>query len=258
MPYDNPLSGVTGLINQRVDQGVDFTGTGPVTAIGDGTVITTSGTGWPGGPFMSYQLSDGPAAGKTVYVAEQITPNVQPGQSISAGDVIAQMHGYIETGWADPSGTSPESQTAQAGGLTGANLPPGGTLVGRNFEAFLNDLGVGKANNLGLATGGTLPSGYPDWTKPGALQDPSQGLGGPAPGTPASGSTCAGVTVFGHCLGITVPNFGADIIDWSERGALIILGAIFMLIGAWRLAGGSEEAVKSAAGKVAGNAARIQ
>lgn len=61
---------------------------------------------------------------------------------------------------------------------------------------------------------------------------------GPGIGAPAnltSSTTCAGVTLFGHCFGISVPNFGADIVDWAERGALIILGGIFIIMGVIKL-----------------------
>ncbi len=167
MAYVNPLGQIRGILNQRVDQGVDFTGTGPITAIGNATVID-SGPGFiPGGQYISYRLTDGPAAGKVVYVAEQLTPTVSAGQTVRAGQQIANLHGYMETGWADPSQTRrPISQT-QGGGISGANLPQGGTLIGRNFESFLRALGVGPANNLSGPTGGILPAGYPDWSRTG-------------------------------------------------------------------------------------------
>lgn len=162
MNYVNPLSKIKNLVAERVDQGVDFSGSGPISAIGNGTVIETSGGGWPGGPFMSYRLDDGPNAGKVVYVAENIRPTVTKGQKIKAGQTIAVMFQGgtgIETGWADSSGTIPLSQTAAAGGISGANLPAGGTQVGRSFESFLNSLGVPKANNLSATAGGKLPAG---------------------------------------------------------------------------------------------------
>lgn len=162
MNYVNPLSKISGLIAERVDQGVDFSGSGPILAIGNAKILETNGSGWPGGPYMSYQLLDGPNKGQTVYVAENIRPTVRPGQVVKAGDTIATMFNGgtgIEMGWADSGGASPLSQTSAAGSISGANLPAGGTQVGRNFEALLNSLGVPKANNLGAAPGGKLPSG---------------------------------------------------------------------------------------------------
>lgn len=64
----------------------------------------------------------------------------------------------------------------------------------------------------------------------------SGGGGSGGSGSPASsGSTCAGITLFGHCLGVSVPNFAGDIQDWLERGALIVFGAIFVIIGVIKL-----------------------
>jgi hypothetical protein len=50
-----------------------------------------------------------------------------------------------------------------------------------------------------------------------------------------SASTCAGITLFGHCIGISIPNIGSDITDWLERGALIVMGAIIVLVGLYQM-----------------------
>lgn len=180
MNYVNPLSQIRGLIAERVDQGVDFQGSGPILAIGNAKILETNGAGWPGGPYMSYQLLDGPDAGRTVYVAENIRPTVHVGQTVKAGQPIAQMLNLgtgIEMGWADQGGGSPLSQTPQAGGITGANLPQGGTLVGRNFESLLHSLGVPAANNLSGPTGGKIPAGFPT-LPPGSGNTQPAGSGG--------------------------------------------------------------------------------
>jgi hypothetical protein len=54
--YVNPLAGAV-LTPKRIDQGVDYAGSGTLTAIGDATitVLATSDTGWPGA-FIEYQL----------------------------------------------------------------------------------------------------------------------------------------------------------------------------------------------------------
>ena len=41
--YLNPLRGVSGLVPERVDMGVDFGGAGPVYAIGDGIITNATG-----------------------------------------------------------------------------------------------------------------------------------------------------------------------------------------------------------------------
>jgi len=48
--YVNPLRSVSGLVPERIDEGVDFGGTGPVYALGDAVVTNAGGNAeWPGG-----------------------------------------------------------------------------------------------------------------------------------------------------------------------------------------------------------------
>jgi len=162
--YGNPLRGVSGLIAERVDMGVDFGGTGPVYAIGDAVITNATGNsaGWPGGGWITYRLTDGPAAGLMVYLAEDVTPTVQVGQHVSSSTVIANMFAGgdgIETGWAMPDGASSESELAVAGGISGGGPFP--TMVGLNFEGLLESLGVPAGNNAGQSGFGTLPANYP-------------------------------------------------------------------------------------------------
>lgn len=69
--YVNPLGRIKGLAYERIDQGVDFSGTGPILAIGDGKVLASDAhnSGWPGGGWLTYALTSGPLAGQIVYVA---------------------------------------------------------------------------------------------------------------------------------------------------------------------------------------------
>ena len=166
--YRNPLRDVTGLIPERVDMGADFGGNGPVYALGDAVITNATGdsTGWPGGGWITYQLTSGPAKGLQVYVAEDVQPTVQAGQHVTASTVIANMANRgdgIETGWAMPDGASAESQLAVAGGVSGGGPFP--TQIGLNFDRLLVALGAPAAPNLSSAGDGTLPAGYPvSWT----------------------------------------------------------------------------------------------
>ena len=162
--YRNPLRGVSGLVPERIDDGVDFTGLGPVYALGDAVVTSASGTnfGWPGGGWITYRLIGGPAAGLVVYVAEDIIPAVTVGQRVSPSTVIGTMFDGgdgIETGWAQPTGLSAESQLPQAGGIAG--LGPFPTRIGVNFDQLLRALGVPAAPNRAQPAHGLLPVGYP-------------------------------------------------------------------------------------------------
>jgi hypothetical protein len=162
--YRNPLRGVTGMVRERIDEGVDFAGTGPVYALGDAIVTNATGTnyGWPGGGWITYRLTDGPGMGLMVYVAEDIVPSVVTGQRVSSSTVIGTMYNGgdgIETGWAQPTGLTAESQLPQAGGIGG--LGPYPTRVGLNFEELLQSLGVPAAPNRNQSPNGLLPIGYP-------------------------------------------------------------------------------------------------
>jgi murein DD-endopeptidase MepM/ murein hydrolase activator NlpD len=105
--YVNPFSFSSNLVTGRVDQGVDFTGTGPIVAIGDGLVLQTSAPGWPEGGGVLYELLSGPLKGAVIFVYEGVDATVQPGQHVNAGEQIATFRpgGSIETGLADSTGT---------------------------------------------------------------------------------------------------------------------------------------------------------
>jgi hypothetical protein len=162
--YRNPLRAVSGLILERVDMGADFGGAGPVYAVGPAVITnaTADNSGWPGGGWITYRFTAGPAKGLQVYVAEDVTPAVTVGRHVSSATVIAHMYNGgdgIETGWAMPDAESAESQLAVAGGVSGGGPFP--TEVGRNFDALLQALGVAAGPNFDQSGYGLLPAGYP-------------------------------------------------------------------------------------------------
>ena len=163
-PYSNPLRAVTGLVPERVDMGVDFAGSGPVYALGDGVITNATGSssGWPGGGWITYRLTDGPDAGLIVYLAEDVTPTVGVGAVVTPSTVIANMYNGgagIETGWAMSDSASAESQMPEAGGIGGNGPFP--TMVGLSFENLLRSLGVPASSDAGSSGYGVLPPGYP-------------------------------------------------------------------------------------------------
>lgn len=95
-----------------------------------------------------------------------------------------------------------------------------------------------------------------NWTQPaGAFQGSSSQGGGAQNATLTSATTCAGVTVFGHCIGVQVPSLSgimADITDWLERLGLFILGGIFVIMGLYIMVRDTGP-VKSAEKTVKGN-----
>lgn len=163
-------TGVVGYVNpfahaqvsaSRIDQGVDYGGSGPIDALGPGRVVRVSSAeaGWGNGDgWVSYQLTAGEYAGDYVYVAEGITPSASVGQTIAAGQQIGTFNGHsIEIGFADG-----PTDTALANGVyhEGAD-----TAAGRAMNQLLISLGA--------------PGGHRDMEDCGG---PCPVVGGPVPG----------------------------------------------------------------------------
>jgi hypothetical protein len=151
-------------VPERIDMGADFGGSGPVYAIGAAVITSASAYnyGWPGGGWITYEFTAGPARGLRVYVVENVAPTVEAGQRVTAGTVIGRMYNGgdgIETGWAMPDGLSAESQLAIAGGISGGGPFP--TQVGPDFDRLLQALGVPSAPNSHQGGYGILPPFYP-------------------------------------------------------------------------------------------------
>jgi hypothetical protein len=151
---------VSGLSPERIDQGVDYTGFGPIYAIGDGVVLNTVSGGWPGGTFIAYQLRDGPANGLVVYAAEDIQPSVEVGQTVNSGTVIGQVYEGptgIETGWANPAAL-PDTMARDYGQFDGSDS----SAFGYNFSQFLQTLGAPGGIIEGTVHG-EVPASWPRW-----------------------------------------------------------------------------------------------
>ena len=180
--YQNPFRDINNLTPARIDQGVDYNGTGPVYAIGRATVIdVTLNSGWPGdgngsgGTWISYQLSDGPAKGKFVFFAEDCvgppgdTGNlpIAVGQNIDSSTIICHMYNgqtAIEIGWAEPGHT----QRALAHPYYSCNGMS--TMLGQNFSDLLKSLGstpgviqTSCPGSPATPASQPLPPGWPTW-----------------------------------------------------------------------------------------------
>jgi hypothetical protein len=144
--YVNPLA-VARVAPERIDQGVDYAGSGTLRAIGAGTItgVATDGAGWPGA-FIEYELHGGVDAGCYVYYAEGVTPvrGLHVGESVHAGQAIATLIPHwstgIEIGWGAGRGT--KTYAALLGEWNAAhdtdNDP---TAAGRSFSALIAALG---------------------------------------------------------------------------------------------------------------------
>ncbi len=151
--YVNPLADAK-VTPERIDQGVDYSGSGPLNALGDGqiTYVGTSGTGWPGA-FIEFRLLNGADAGRYVYYAEDVTPvqGLHVGQQVSAGQKLATIYqggSGIEVGWGANRGT--ETYAAAHGGWTSSDDSNNvATSAGKSFSALLSSLGAPPGKDEG-------------------------------------------------------------------------------------------------------------
>lgn len=172
--YVNPLRAVHGLQASRIDMGVDYSGAGPILALGRAKVVLASNrlagpeSCWgktcvpPPGDMIVYRLLDGPFAGKYVYAVENITIAVKAGQTVQAGEKIAILHPAspnLEMGWASGHGVQ---TLAAARGQQCACSDPGGwsSIEGRNFDALLVRLGA-PGGYLTTVPNQRMPRGWP-------------------------------------------------------------------------------------------------
>lgn len=174
--YSDPLRLIQHLDAKRIDEGVDYSGRGPIQALGNGTIIVIArGTsrfwGNVDGNVVVEQMSDGPLAGVNVYTAENCTPTptLYVGEPVTAATTVCRLHNrfpYMEIGFAKPN----------ASGVPAAwhlykTVPDGSkTAYGVDFSHLLGDLGAPEGNtNRGHGdisyrvgtTVGKLPRGFP-------------------------------------------------------------------------------------------------
>lgn len=132
---------------ERIDQGVDYAGSGALRAIGAASIthVATTSTGWPGA-FIEYRLLAGPDAGCYVYYAEGVTPaaGLRSGQTVAAGQPIASIiQGWstgIELGW----GAGRSTMTAAASRHEWSPRSDADSVAspaGKSFSATIADLG---------------------------------------------------------------------------------------------------------------------
>lgn len=160
--YVNPLAGAR-VKPERIDQGVDYAGSGTLAAIGGATVtyVATTASGWPGS-FIEYRLLNGPDAGCYVYYAEGVNPaaGLRVGETVAAGQPIASIiPGWptgIELGWgAGVSTATYAAETHQWSATSDQNSVA--SAPGKSFSALIASLGgppgkvEGRADRFALA-----------------------------------------------------------------------------------------------------------
>lgn len=173
--YVNPLRAVANLKASRIDMGVDYSGSGPILALGRAKIVLATSrlagpeSCWgktcvpPPGDMIVYRLLDGRFAGKYVYVVENITVKVRAGQTVNAGQRIAILHDAspnLEIGWASGRGAW---TLAAARGHQCACRDPGGwsSVEGRNFDDVLVWLGAPGGYVTTAPANQHMPRGWP-------------------------------------------------------------------------------------------------
>lgn len=163
--YRNPLRAVRSLVRERIDQGVDYAGSGAIYAIAPGIIeVAECTSGWPGnncggvGAFISYRITAGPAKGKVVYLAENVKLNsaLKPGSTVYSGTVLGRLvdeSPNCETGWAIPYEDVALAQ--EYGGYNGSTS----TALGINFNQLMTASGAPS----GIDVGGKMGRLPPDW-----------------------------------------------------------------------------------------------
>lgn len=152
-----------GIFNEAnyagVDQGVDFSGSGLIPALGS-AIVTDVGSSHiiEGGsyPVVIYRLTSGQYKGQYVYVAENFVPTVKVGDKLSLGKSIGRAKGeypYIEIGFNQQAkGWNPVAPL-------GSN-PHAATSAGSQMLAFIDSLTGMKISggSGGGKTGGGITS----------------------------------------------------------------------------------------------------
>ncbi len=147
--YADPWAHSTGLTAMRIDMGVDYSASGAIDAVGDGTITyaAAQGTGWGpfscsggGGGAVVEQLSDGSERGKWIYITEGIVPTVSSGTTVMAGQSIGTFRGCIEMGGADGPGPAPRAGDLHQDAVSlGLSSDPGAypTACGEDMNRLL-------------------------------------------------------------------------------------------------------------------------
>jgi hypothetical protein len=173
--YVNPVRAVAGLQASRIDMGVDYSGSGPIAALGRAKIILATDRlagpegCWgktcvpPPGDMIVYRLLEGPFVDKYVYVVEHITITVKAGQTIRAGETVAILHQgspNLELGWASGYGAY---TLAAARRHQCSCTDPGGwsSVEGRDFNDLMVWLGAPSGYVTSTAPNQHMPGGWP-------------------------------------------------------------------------------------------------
>jgi hypothetical protein len=189
--YFDPLKSAS-VTAERIDDGVDYAGTGYYDAIADCVVTSVRPGGWaPYGNFIEYKITqDGPLKDVYVYYAEGVDNVVNEGDTVGGGEHICKLipgwHSGTEIGFAAGNGIS--SWASVYGGGHHTKWETGGvtnvaTASGVAFSRLIQRLG-----GTGGRLEGPIRGTYPPWTQSGQIPSAIT----PAPTTPTGGTGATG------------------------------------------------------------------
>lgn len=159
--YVNPLARAK-VRAERIDQGVDYAGTGELVAIADGVITEWAPNGWaPYGNYLEYKCeTEGQLHGVSFYYAEGIEALVRVGQRVTAGEPIARLipgwHSGIEIGVAAGNGSMESWARAYGGGYSEGEATRAGIWMSRLIKQLGGPPGVQEGQ-----AGGSWPSFAP-------------------------------------------------------------------------------------------------
>jgi hypothetical protein len=163
--YKNPYRDIPHLQPMRIDEGVDYGGDpGPIYAVGNGVVTSVNNAPSPA-TMIIYKLSDGPAAGKSIFFGKDCKPVVKVGDAVTSSTKICD---YAYAGYWTQSGWAGTKYGFLVDWVDGPPPPTGyATNAGIDFNSLLVSLGVppGYTTNAdgGPSSGAGVPADWPKW-----------------------------------------------------------------------------------------------
>jgi hypothetical protein len=166
--YVNPNRSAR-LSPSRIDDGVDYCGTGYFDAIAAGVVTRYTPNGWaPYGNAFEYRITQpGPLHGVHIYYNEGITPLKRVGDTFKAGEHLVRLipgwSSCTECGFAAGDGTDRSWATVYGGGHHPGNC---GTRAGVAYDNLVRHLGGGPRGILNCGPFGSWPPWMPGGKPP--------------------------------------------------------------------------------------------
>lgn len=211
--YFNPLAKAK-VTAERIDQGVDYAGTGELLAIADGDISSVSkpSSGWPGN-YLEYKITTpGELQDVYIYYAEGIDPTVGYGDHVTAGQTIATLipgwHSGIELGFAAGNGREQTYFADHDGSYGPYDSESAATRPGLAFSNLIERLGgpPGKVE-------GPVVGNFPEYIQSGEPSPTVTSTPEPAGSNPTGG----GFTSAGQ---FTFPSSWYSAFVQLQRGAL--------------------------------------